>query len=178
MSFSIKFKHFSRVQLLAILVIFICAQSKFLNAVPIFKQRLEDKDMMGEFLAGENEENSDGDFSHLNDLIAEILRDRQNHHQLQLQDNNEEEELSRPARERKQIIEKYRKMLQGLIRKGSLYNTLPIDAEVFDQYMANYLDNYGAVKRFSLNSVRREQKIKKAACGNLSGNPMHKWICW
>lgn len=22
------------------------------------------------------------------------------------------------------------------------------------------------------------QKLKRAACGNMNGSPMHKWICW
>jgi hypothetical protein len=82
----------------------------------------------------------------------------------------------RPVRERKQqSIEKYRKMLQGLIRKGSLYNTLPIDTDLFDQFMSNYAAQspsqpmqYNSEKRFKSNN-NNNNKIKKAACGNLNG---------
>jgi hypothetical protein len=74
-------------------------------------------------------------------------------------------------------------MLQGLIRKGSLYNTLPIDADLFDQYMSNYVTNNE--KRFFKTrqavASRVPAREKKAACGQLSGAPgsqMNKWICW
>jgi hypothetical protein len=69
-------------------------------------------------------------------------------------------------------------MLQGLIRKGSLYNTLPIDADLFDQYMSSYVS--GNEKRF-FNKLEGKTHQKKAACGQLSGAPgsqMNKWMCW
>ena len=55
------------------------------------------------------------------------------------------------------------------MRKNSLYNTLPIDAELFNQYINEYVTNVD--KRLTLNKLRQEPsyKLKRAACGNLNG---------
>ena len=123
-------------------------------------------------LSGSKMLSDDLDVSSNNDFLSDS-------EQLDIENGSENQEANteifRPARERKQSIEKYRKMLQSLIRKGSLYNTLPIDADVFDQYMTNYVSNNE--KRFG-RSEKLNAKVKKAACGQLSGNPMHKWMCW
>ncbi len=89
-----------------------------------------------------------------------------------------------------QSLEKYTKMLIGLVRKNSLYNTLPIDQDSFAKYMNDYYlkkpelsDHLRSASSVPLpfkasSSKVLLQKMKRAACGNLNGNPMHKWICW
>jgi hypothetical protein len=95
-------------------------------------------------------------------------------------------------------LEKYKKLLINLVKqKNSLYNTKqPIDTESFAKYMNDFYlshhaskSNTGIVRPFKgsvlptkdsreFNAVYLLQKMKRAACGNLNGNPMHKWICW
>lgn len=87
-------------------------------------------------------------------------------------------------------LDKYKKILLNLVRKNSLYNTLPIDTESFAKYMDDfYLSSKGSRSSgpFKASSPTKDstrepnsllQKMKRAACGNLNGNPMHRWICW
>ena len=107
--------------------------------------------------------------------------------------------LNTNSNERKKQLplEKYKKLLINLVKqKNSLYNTMPIDTETFAKYMNDFYlshhaskSNSGIVRPFKgsvmptkdsreLNTAYLIQKMKRAACGNLNGNPMHKWICW
>ena len=59
----------------------------------------------------------------------------------------------------KSQAERFRGILNSIMRKNSLYNTLPIDAELFNQYMNEYVSK-----------ADKRQKSKRAACGNLNGS--------
>ncbi len=69
------------------------------------------------------------------------------------------------------MVERFRGMLNGIMSKNSLYNTLPINAKLFNQIINEYV-NLRNEKR--VRNVGEEEESsgsrKKRSCGKYNGN--------
>jgi hypothetical protein len=158
----------------------------------------------GEYdLMDEYEDDDDDQEEYYDDLIKRNSKSKRSSFTPLSQSNVNSNSLStnNVSQRKKQLpLEKYKRLLINLVKqKNSLHNTMPIDTETFVKYLNDFYlshhaskSNTGIVRPFKgsvlptkdtsasrdLNAAYLLQKMKRAACGNLNGNPMHKWICW
>jgi hypothetical protein len=69
-------------------------------------------------------------------------------------------------------FDNFKLILQSILRKNSLGQRLPVDNNMLDQYMKEYINT--AKQRLQAKNMKSNQENqeehKRAACGNLNGN--------
>ena len=70
------------------------------------------------------------------------------------------------------MVERFRGMLNGIMSKNSLYNTLPINAKLFNQIINEYVNlrNEKRVRNVSDEEEESNGSRKKRSCGKYNGN--------
>ena len=94
-------------------------------------------------------------------FVSRFFKQQQQHQQQQQQQNTNSDVMS--------------------LLKSKLNNHKPKQSQLSrQQNLNNYMNKILAqLNKVSANGdIKSVRAIKRAACGNLNGNPMYKWMCW
>ena len=68
------------------------------------------------------------------------------------------------------MVERFRGMLNGIMSKNSLYNTLPINAKLFNQIINEYVNLRNEKRVRNVSDDESSGSRKKRSCGKYNGN--------